>query len=265
MTELQAEVAPAINDTPIEPTTQEGAAPAPASDENHEQKIEFSEGQQAHINDLMGKKTFKYRESERQHESQVADLKRQLEETQAKIPQLTRPPIPEIDPYSETLEQDLVKRDDAVRAQAKFDRDESDKTVQAEQTQAQSVKIQQEATDKLVKTYNDRATQLGVNVIELQADEATVMSYGIDQDVANFILADDQGPLIVKYLAKNPLEMEVLRGLTPQHAAIRIHTDIKGKASALGVKTPTAPTPVETLSGSGMPLKERGPSGATYT
>lgn len=265
MTELQTEATEVVNESPIELTPQEGAAPAPASDENHETKIEFSEEQQAHINDLMGKKTFKLREAERKYEAEQAELKRQLEEAQALITPKARPDIPVIDPYSDTYEQDLVARDEAVRAQAKYDEDQNKKADLEKKSQAQQLQSQQEENARLLKAYNDRATQLGVNAAELQAAENAVVNYGIAPEVGKFIFTDDQGPLIVKYLAKNPLEMEVLRGLDPQRAAIRIHSEIRQKAALLGVKTPTAPAPVDTLTGSGAPHKERGPKGATFT
>lgn len=246
---------------PIEPTTQE-AAPTTASDsgENHDNKPLFSEEQQKVVNDIAAKKAFEVREARREAEA----LKKQLEEAKAKIPQQTRPEVPEVDPYSDTYEDDLRRRDEAIRAQAQFDADQKARSTQAEQARAQAEKQKQEETEKMVKAYGERALKLGVNANELQAAETKIIDYGIDPDVANFILSDDQGPLIVKYLADNPLELDAMRGLSPQYAAIRIHTDIKQKASSLGVKTPTAPAPVETLNGSGMPLKERGPKGATF-
>ena len=246
---------------PIESTTQEAEpTTAPDSGENHENKPLFSEEQQKVVNDIAAKKAFEVREAKREAEA----LKKQLEEANAKIPQATRPVIPEVDPYSDNYEADLRKRDEAILAQAKYDLAQSEKASQSERARAEQEQAQKEATDKMVKGYADRAIQLGLNAQELAAAEDAVINYGIDPAVGNFILQDDKGPLIVKYLAANPLELESLSALNPQMAAIKIHTDIKAKAAALGVKTPTAPAPIENLSGSGMPLKEKGPKGATY-
>ena len=246
---------------PIETTLQE-AAPDTALDsgENHDNKPSFTEEQQKVVNDIASKKAFEVREARREAEA----LRKQLDEANARIPQPTRPNVPEVDPYSDTYASDLQKRDQAIRAQAQFDADQNTRTQQAETAKAQKEQAQREAMGNLVKAYGERATKLGINANELQAAENTVINYGIDPDVANFILSDEQGPLIVQYLAKNPLEMETLRGLSPQHAAIRIHSEVKQRAALLGNKTRTAPAPIESLSGSGVPSKQRGPKGATF-
>ena len=247
---------------PIESTPQEAApVTAPDSGENHEEKITFSEEQQKVVNDIAGKSAFKAREAKREAE----ELKRQLEEVKAKIPQAARPDIPVVDQYSETYAEDLARRDEAIRQANAYDLEQASQQRQKEDAAAASARKQQEDFAKTVSAYNDRATKLGVSEAELQAAGNAVVDFGIDDQVASFILGDDQGPLITKYLAKNPLELETLSQLDPMNAAIRIQTEIKQKASALGVKTLTAPKPVETLNGSGVPLKERGPKGATFT
>ena len=246
---------------PIESTPQEvETVTAPDSGENHEEKITFSEEQQKVVNDIAGKSAFKTREAKREAE----ELRRQLEEAKAKIPQATRPQIPEVDQYSDNYAADTAKRDEAIRQANEYDRQQADNKRQIDDAAASTERKQQEDFAKTVSDYNDRATKLGVSEAELQAAGNTVVNFGIDQQVAAFILGDDQGPLITKYLAKNPLELEALSQLDPMKAAIRIQTEIKQKASLLGNKTPTAPAPVESLSGSGVPLKERGPQGATF-
>jgi len=247
---------------PIGPTTQDAATEtAPDSGENHDNKPLFSEEQQKVVNSIAAKKAFEVKEARREAE----ELKKQLEDVRSKIPQETRPAIPDVDPYSDSYEDDLRKRDEAIRQAVLYDKQQEYKAEQDSKAKLEAESKKKEEFAKTVNTYNERAVKLGVSEAELQAAGNAVVNYGINEQVASFILNDDQGPLITKYLAQNPLELETLSQLDPMNAAIRIQTEIKQKASTLGVKTPTAPNPVEPLSGSGMPLKEKGPKGATYT
>lgn len=269
MSELQAEGAESgIDNVEMKASTehhetdnQSGSESAPDSGESHEQKITFTEEQQKVVNDLAAKKTFKIREAEREAEA----LRQQLAEAQAKVPQETRPEVPELpDPYDDNYQEVLAKREEAIRAAAKFDAAE---TVRQEQQQAQVLQQQQEQQQVLVKTVTDyakRAETLGVNAQELQVAGNTVQQYGIDDQVVMHILNDEQGPLITKYLSQNPQALETIRNADPMSAAVYISTEVKTKAAALGVKPPTAPDPVETLTGAGVAPGERGPKGATF-
>lgn len=246
-----------------EELTPQQADPNTAADsgENHENKITFSEEQQKVVNDIAAKKAFEAREAKREAE----ELRKQLEEAKSKIPQQARPSIPEVDPYSDTYEEDLRKRDEAVKQVAAYERTQAELAEQDQARQQEEQRKQEEVLAQTIAGYNERAVKLGVSESELRAAGNAVVNYGIDPQVASFILSDDNGPLITKYLSMNPLELESLNKLDPMNAAIRIQSEIKQKASALGIKTPKAPPPVDQLNGSGMPLKERGPKGATYT
>jgi hypothetical protein len=238
------------------------AGTAPDSGEDHDKKVVFDENQQKVFDQMAAQKAFEVREAKRNAEQ----LKEQLEAAQAQIPAEVRPEVPDLpDPYDDNYQQALAQRDEAIRASANFDAKESLRAQQAQDATIQKQKEQQEVLTKTVDDYAQRATKLGVNAQELQVAGGIVSQYGIDEQVVMHILNDEQGPLITKYLSQNPLAMETIRQSDPMSAAVYINNEIRQKASALGVREPTAPDPVETLSGAGVAPGERGPKGATFT
>mgnify|MGYP000406052172 CR=1 FL=1 len=75
--------------------------PPPDTAETQEKQITFSEEQQRIFDEAVGKKVFKLREKEREAEA----LKKQLEEIQARLPQETRPVVPDLpDPFASSDE-----------------------------------------------------------------------------------------------------------------------------------------------------------------
>lgn len=229
------------------------------------EKVEFSEEQRKLFDKAINKKTFQQRQSERDSDAKINDLEQKLEEANAKAPQQTRPNIPDMpDAFDDNYQEQMTQRDEAIRTAAEFDGRQSAQQAQLQAQQQAALAEQQQARNKVVESYADNATKLGVDATELQAAGAIVGNFGLDDQVVEFILQDDQGPLITKYLANNPMEMETLRNLSPMGAAVRIGNEIKKEAAALGVKTRSAPDPAETLSGSGISPKDRGPKGATF-
>ena len=87
----------------------------------HEKQVEFTEEQQRIFNEAVGKKVFKLREKEREAE----ELRRRLEELEARIPQQGRPVVPEApDPFALSdleYKQKLVQRDQAIREAAAWE------------------------------------------------------------------------------------------------------------------------------------------------
>jgi hypothetical protein len=112
--------------------------------------------------------------------------------------------------------------------------------------------------------YADRAKKLGVAAAELQEAGTLVAGYGIDPALVEMILADDHGPLLTKYLAKNQLELERLVQMPITMAAVRLATDLKAKAVAMKPKVTKTPDPLNQPRNSGVSPKPRGPSGATF-
>ena len=96
---------------------------------------------------------------------------------------------------------------------------------------------QQEALTERVQSYSQKATSLGIKSEDLQVAGNTVAQFGIHEDLVQYILEEDQGPLITTYLSKNLLELEKLREMSPTQAAVYVATTVKQKAAALKAKT----------------------------
>jgi hypothetical protein len=226
--------------------------------------VVFSDEQQAKFNSEIGKKVGKQREAERERDEERARAVVAEQELAAlKAPQ--RPEIPPTpDPYDDDYEGKMRLRDDALVQTAQYD-------AQANAYQAQEQALQQQqAADanktllESVTTYSDRADKLGITTQELQQAGNVVAQHGIGDEVAEYILADEQGPNITMYLAQNPLEMETIRNMHPMQASVYIYSTIKAKAvSARPTPNPIS-EPTEVLRGAGQPEGDRGPSGAVY-
>lgn len=260
-------------DEPLETEDQEEQEETPDSDSEsatdsvnstHEKQVEFTEEQQKVFNDAVGKKVFKLREKEREAET----LRRRLEELEARIPQQGRPVVPESpDPFALSdveYRQKLVQRDQAIREAAAWEAQQQALQWQRQQAQFEQQQRQQERQQAEVVAYADRAKKLGVAAAELQEAGTLVAGYGIDPALVEMILADDHGPLLTKYLAKNQLELERLVQMPITMAAVRLATDLKAKAVAMKPKVTKTPDPLNQPRNSGVSPKPRGPSGATF-
>lgn len=237
---------------------------APEAGETPEKEIKFDEEQQRVFNEAVGKKVFKLREKEREAEA----LKRQLDELQAKLNERQAPKIPDLpDPFrlsDEEYRQSLARRDQALRDAVAYEQQQQAIKQQQEALQQQEWQRQQEEMAQKVKSYSDRAIKLGITPEELQVAGNAVAQFGVDEAIVGIILDEPEGPLITKYLSKNPLELDALRYLSPAQAAVRIATDIKQKAASLKPKVNNAPDPLEQPHGAGTAPKPRGPKGATF-
>lgn len=237
---------------------------APEAEETQDKQIKFSEEQQRIFDEAVGKKVFKLREKEREAEA----LKKRLEELEAKVPEQRRPEVPDVpDPFAvsdEEYRRQLEQRDKAMQAAIQYDAQQQALRQQQEMLRQQQAQKQQEALTEKVQSYSQRATKLGIKPEDLQAAGNTIAQFGIQDEVANFILEEDQGPLITTYLSKNLLELEKLRDMSPARAAVYIATTVKQKAAALKPKVNSAPDPLEQPHGAGTAPKPRGPQGATF-
>lgn len=254
-------------DTPPEDDPEQGSASAP-DDTDKGRAVEFTEDQQRYIEEtIIAKKVFKLREAERRAEQ----LQKQFDELQKKLPQDTRPDVPELpDPYSLTdlqFRDALTKREDALRKAAEYDAKARFNQERVEQDQMRKQHEKHEALLNQVQTYSQRATKLGITPEELQLAGSTLDQFGIgqpDNPLTELILQDDAGPLITMYLSKNVSELEELRSLPPTYAAVRIATEIKRKASALKRKLSSTPEPIDPPRSGGSAPKKFGPDGATF-
>lgn len=233
---------------------------APDKGENPDKKIEFTDEQKRYFEEVVGKKAFKAREAERE----AARLREELEKVKAQAPKETRPDIPDKpDPYEDGFEERLQARDEAIRKAAEFDAQERFRQEQEERQKTEAEQRAQNERQQVIQDYAQRALKLGVTEQELYKAGTTVTNYGIDEQIEDFILQSDQGPLITVFLEQNLLELDKVRQMDPLSAAVYIETSLKPKAAALKTQVTNAPDPAETLTGAGVTSYE-GPKGATY-
>ena len=62
-------------------------------------------------------------------------------------------------------------------------------------------------------------------------------------------MGDPDGPLITKYLATNPVELQEVVGMSPIQAALHIERSIKPKATQLRPRKSTTPNPPKSVEG----------------
>ena len=221
-------------------------------------KIEFSQEQQAVFNEVVGSKVKMAREFERR----ALEAEKQLTQFQ-QATQKQRPTVPSLpDPYDDDYDQKIQARDKALLEVAKWEtQQESENRRRLEQSHAaqqQAAKQQYE----MVSSYTDRAAKLGVKPERLQQAAQVISNYGMNDDLASYILTDDKGPLITMHIAQNPMLLDQLRNMSPALAAVHIATVIKPSLS--GAKKDSAPPPPDALGRGGAPARERGPKGARF-
>jgi len=241
---------------PIEPTSQEAVQEtAPV-----EEKVTFSDEQQKLVNDIASSKAFEVREARRKSE----ELQRQLDEARAAIPKETQPEIPDIpDQYDEDYDTKIRARDDAIRANERYESNQRYTQDQQQQAQEQKQRKEAEELTSKAKLYESNAVKKGLNFEEVKAAGKTVIDYGLRGDVINEMLSDADGALMSLYMSKNPQAIDSLNSANPITLG-SVYADIRAKASALGAHKRTAPEPVETLRGAGVVTSDGGPDGATY-
>lgn len=253
--------------TESETTNESGAGLAPAAGENQSKNEDGEQlTEQEKVQKAINKQHFKYREEERKRlaaEEREKELQRKLAEYESKNSEIVIPPMP--NPFDEDFESKVKDRDEAIRrvaaqeAEKKSMQDEQQRNQEAAQ-QKENERIQAKA-----EKYDQRIETLGLTKDEIAVAGRTVAEYGISPDVAEFILDHEQGPLITKYLANNPVELDEIRSMNPIDAAFKINSTIAVAAASLKPQATNTPDPAETLGGRGA--VEQGSSlikGATF-
>lgn len=241
-----------------ETTNESGAELAPATGEDQSknedgvQKMYTREEATALSLKGVNKQHARYREEERRAnklEKERNALKDELEAIEANKGDVNIPSIP--DPFDDDFEEKVKVRDEAIMQKAAQD---AQKNVVIEQQNANNEaaqKAEQERSESLVKGFDSQIVKLGLEPEEIRGAVNTIVEYGISKDVGEFILQHEDGPLITKYLAANPIELDELRNMSPINAALKINSTIKNAASTMKPQASQAPDPAETLSGRG--------------
>ena len=228
---------------------------------DEEGPISFSEEQQRFINEkIVAKQVAKRGEAERR----AQELEQRLQELEAQIPkQDMGKPKPPTDVWADDYDQQVAKYEENL---AKWVQQETEKQYYEQQAmraqQEQEMAAQQEFMEK-AQTYSEKAKSLGISSDDLKVAGSAVAQFGIPNELVTHILEHDQGPAITMYLARNLSELQSIQNMNPVQAAVHIAKNIEPKVTR-SIKRQAPPEPTETVQGSGLPEKERGPKGAVY-
>jgi len=208
----------------------------------------------------------KFRDEERDRvkaEERASTAEKQLEELKQKQAVVEIPPVP--DQYSETYQEDIRARDEAIAAQTK--QNAANETAVAERKTKDEARVADEnvALEKRVAAFDSNMVTHGLNPVETKTAADTIINYGISDTFQDILLEDPDGPLFVNYLSQNPVELEEMNRMTTLQLVNHLNSDIRAKASLLKPKTSNAPNPPLTLRGGGAPeQKESWEQGAVY-
>tara|TARA_R110000744_G_scaffold52076_1_gene111723 strand:- start:88 stop:891 length:804 start_codon:yes stop_codon:yes gene_type:complete len=203
----------------------------------------------------------KFREQERR----ANDLEQRLKDFESRQPALEDvvvPPIP--DSWDENYEAKIRQRDEAFRKQAQNEFASTQRRERQAATEHESQRAEYDRTQALQKQFAANTQKLGLKEDELMTAQNAVVEYGVTPELANALLEDSDGPLMVQYLAANPLDLYDITQASPLKAGLLL-AKVKAKSAGLRKKVSAAPDPADSLSGRAVPKKDRGPKGATYT
>ena len=255
MSELQTEDGATFSEeVPETGTVTDGSELAPDTGENQEQKTEGFNQEAA--NKAINKKHFQFKEAERQQKA-AEDRANELEAKLQTMEQGSEPVVPAIpDPYSENYEAEVKAYGEAIQRKTQFDQRAQFAQEQQSRTQQEAQQAEDKRFDILLSEFTDRSTKLGLDKKDVDQASITVAQYGINPDLALFLLEDSEGPLITKYLAANTFELESLANMNPMQAAIQVNSAIRQRASSMKPQVSGAPDPADVLQGNGAPEQE---------
>jgi hypothetical protein len=248
-----AELAPAKAEEPSNNTEEQ----EPVTGSVDGVDVEGPEGFKKAIN----KKHFQAKEAERKAE----ELQRKLDELEAKHaePAPVAVDVPSIpDQFDDDYQAAIKRREDAIQHNATVAAQEAFAVQERAKLERQQQNEKAKRIQKVEQDFNANGVKLGCNPANLQEASNVVAGYGVNGEVANYLLSDPDGPLMVLHLAANPLDIETINNLGSVEAGIYLASELKGKINK--PKTSSAPKPATVLSGSGVATASAGPEGATY-
>lgn len=186
----------------------------------------------ARVDQLTREKHEARREAER--------LQRELQQYKKEPEPPKEVPAPSADPITDpdVYAQQVRAREQYIRDQVKFESD-------SQQRKQQSEVAEQKKQEQLLTTYNKNIERLKINPKELAVAANTVEQYGINKELTEFLLEDDDGPAIVKFLHQNVDVLEDVVNMSPAKAASFIERTVRAKLKVKPIsKAPPPPTKV---------------------
>lgn len=208
------------------------------------------------VNKRINKIHFQKKEAERKAEDE-RQKRIELEQKLAELNKASAPVIPSLpDPFDDDYKKKLSDRDAAIMARAKYDYDQVLSANRQQQETQQAAKTRQQTVRDNVDSFNAKSKTLGLDEQLITKSSERVAQYVTNPDVAMFLLADENGPLNVQYLAENPVEMDKISKMPATQAAVYIATKITPMAVKLKPGTTKTPAPMYVPGGRGKSTAE---------
>ncbi len=188
----------------------------------------------------------------------------ELETLKGQQAEVVIPPVP--DKYSDTFDTDIAARDEAITRQA--EQTAATENAAAERKAKDEARLAEDETvlQKRVAVFDSNMVGHGLKPAEVKAAADTVIGYGISTTFTDILLEDKDGPLLVQYLAENPIEAEEMNRMSTLALINHLNGEIRAKALLLKPQTSNAPDPPIVLDGGGAPeTKEEWEKGAVYS
>jgi len=221
----------------------------PNSEPEHEKKTvddaQSSDVNQDKVNKAIDKQHAKYREEQRKR----LEAEKQLETLRSKYGASVdpEPKIPDVDYYSNDVEAQVKKRDAAVREHQQWQyRKQQQQSEQQKREQQNYDQQHAEAMERQDKFYST-AKQLKMSQATLDKAVQTIGTYGLGQQVAEYLMTDDKGVQMTAALAKNPALLSELSFMQPHQAILHIERNVRSRLRA--VRPSNAKKPPTRVSG----------------
>lgn len=199
-------------------------------------------------------------------------LEQELKETRAKLYEATAPKRPVVPPLPEALDpnydQLMATREQAIRDQVAYDNNVQKQQEAAQQQTAALARQRTAEIQQKEKSYEEKLVDFAIDKKSADKyDKVVAGSLGQrHSETAEYLLELEKGPLVVKFLATNPLELDKVSAMTPTQAAAYIATDILPQTGNLAPSKSKTPAPTKVLEGkSGKPPKHPALEGATFS
>lgn len=226
--------------------TVESGADLATAEEKHEGFISEEKAQQG-----INKQHKKFRDEERAHtrtKTEAGDLRKELDELKAQSEDI--PPVP--DQYAENYAELVETRDKAIQHKAGLDAQQANVTAAADKQETERLDQQKVHEAEQIANFDSNMITLGLKSAETNTAAKTVLEYGVSDNLLDVLMEDIEGPLMVHYLANNPIEQDALNGMSALQLVNHINSEIKPKAALLKPKTSDAPDPPISLGGGGV-------------
>lgn len=231
--EGQEEAEPEGEPEPEEPST-EGPESASGEDDADDKSVD-SERFVKRINK-------KHREMMEAKE-EAERLRKELEEARKTQTAEAPPEIPKVDPYADDYEEQLKARDRALIARSKWEAKEEARLELEREAKAKAAQAEQERFAKIATDFYARGEKQGLKAERINDSAGALAAMGFPQDVARDLLEDDDGPLIITYIASNPEIADQFIGASGYKAAQLIEKQVRSAIRPAAKKPSVKPAP----------------------